>query len=289
MQNRPFLPYNFGFDPIELNGEFPIATGGVIEQIDRPVVQLHRHDCLEVGYCHEGEGVFVVEDKVLPFSEGDVAIITEEEMHLARSLSGTTSPWTFLFFRPTDFFDTEISNSSALQTHHLKGDRFTNIIDAKRHPDISGYVRIAIEELNKKSSGYQAMIRGILKILFVKIHRIFPPEEYGKKVDRSSLERLSPALECIANNFEEELPVPYLAERCFMSVTNFRRVFLKTMGVSPQEYLIRFRIKMAARLLQSTSRSILDISYSVGYRTLSSFNRHFKRIMKVAPREWRNQ
>jgi len=56
---------------------------------------LHVHDSLEVGYCYDGRGIFVIEDKVFPFSAGDVCVINSSEMHLARSAEGTESHWTF--------------------------------------------------------------------------------------------------------------------------------------------------------------------------------------------------
>jgi AraC-like DNA-binding protein len=70
-------------------------------------------------------------------------------------------------------------------------------------------------------------------------------------------------------------------------MTNFRRVFKSTMGMSPSEYLHLVRVKMASILLLNSNDSILEISLKVGYPTLSSFNRQFGKIIGIPPREWR--
>ena len=58
---------------------------------------------------------------------------------------------------------------------------------------------------------------------------------------------------------------------------------------SPAQYLTQLRVGMAALLLESTDRKVLDISTEVGYPTLSSFNRHFRTVMGMPPRQWRRQ
>ena len=55
----------------------------------------------------------------------------------------------------------------------------------------------------------------------------------------------------------------------------------------PLEHIITLRIQMATTLLRETTLSILEVSQAVGYDSLSSFNRHFKQHLDLAPREWR--
>ena len=81
--------------------------------------------------------------------------------------------------------------------------------------------------------------------------------------------------------------IPLLAERCAVSESTLRRLFRTAAGQSPQEYLHRLRMHMAAALLQSTQRTVLDIALSVGYPTLSSFQRQFHRVLGVPPTHWR--
>ena len=72
-----------------------------------------------------------------------------------------------------------------------------------------------------------------------------------------------------------------------MSPATFRRRFHQATGLSPLDYLIRVRMQMATSLLAEGAMPISEIALRVGYGTLSSFNRHFRRTMRMSPRQWR--
>jgi AraC-like DNA-binding protein len=59
------------------------------------------------------------------------------------------------------------------------------------------------------------------------------------------------------------------------------------LGVTPHQYLIRSRLRHAARLLADNTRSITDIAYDVGFSDLSNFVRTFHRAAGVSPRGFR--
>jgi transcriptional regulator GlxA family with amidase domain len=103
------------------------------------------------------------------------------------------------------------------------------------------------------------------------------------------MERIAAALDYLAGHHVEPIRVGELARLCHVSVTHFRRLFNQAVGRSPAQYLQRLRVRMAAALLESTDRKVLDVSLEVGYPTLSSFNRHFRSVMGMAPREWRQK
>ena len=59
------------------------------------------------------------------------------------------------------------------------------------------------------------------------------------------------------------------------------------MHTSPLEYLYHVRVKAAINLLKTTELPITEVASRVGYQTLSSFNRHFRRIAGASPRDCR--
>ena len=71
------------------------------------------------------------------------------------------------------------------------------------------------------------------------------------------------------------------------SLNHFRKLFREQTGCTPLEYLINVRLKIAAVLLRSTDKSILEIAGETGFETLSSFNRHFKQKYRLSPSRWR--
>jgi AraC-like DNA-binding protein len=72
-----------------------------------------------------------------------------------------------------------------------------------------------------------------------------------------------------------------------LSPFHFLRLFSSVLGVSPHQYLVRSRLRHAARLLADDERPITDIAYEVGFGDLSNFVRTFHRAAGVSPRRFR--
>lgn len=72
-----------------------------------------------------------------------------------------------------------------------------------------------------------------------------------------------------------------------LSAFHFLRVFAKVVGATPHQYLLRSRLRRAARLLAETDRPVTDIAYDVGFGDLSNFVRTFHRAARVSPRAFR--
>jgi AraC-like DNA-binding protein len=72
-----------------------------------------------------------------------------------------------------------------------------------------------------------------------------------------------------------------------LSPFHFLRLFANVLGVTPHQYLVRSRLRHAARLLADEDRSITDIAFDVGFGDLSNFVRTFHRAAGVSPRGFR--
>jgi AraC-like DNA-binding protein len=72
-----------------------------------------------------------------------------------------------------------------------------------------------------------------------------------------------------------------------LSAFHFLRLFSRVLGVTPHQYLVRSRLRRAARLLAERDRSITEVAYDVGFGDLSNFVRTFHRAAGVSPRAFR--
>jgi AraC-like DNA-binding protein len=77
------------------------------------------------------------------------------------------------------------------------------------------------------------------------------------------------------------------AHEAGVSPFHFLRTFSDALGVTPHQYLVRSRLRHAARLLADEERTITDIAYDVGFGDLSNFVRTFHRAAGVSPRGFR--
>jgi len=77
------------------------------------------------------------------------------------------------------------------------------------------------------------------------------------------------------------------AKEAGLSAFHFLRLFASVLGVTPHQYLVRSRLRHAARLLADQTRSITDVAFDVGFGDLSNFVRTFHRAAGVSPRGFR--
>ena len=73
-----------------------------------------------------------------------------------------------------------------------------------------------------------------------------------------------------------------------LSPFHFLRLFSQVLGVTPHQYLVRSRLRRAARLLADDDRAVTDVAFDVGFGDLSNFVRTFHRAAGVSPRGFRN-
>ena len=85
----------------------------------------------------------------------------------------------------------------------------------------------------------------------------------------------------------EDLGVDDLARVAGLSRAHFSREFRRTFGESPHAYLLTRRLERAAALLRNTDRSVAEICFSVGLRSVGSFTTSFTRAFGVPPTAYR--
>lgn len=95
------------------------------------------------------------------------------------------------------------------------------------------------------------------------------------------------AIAYIEQNFQNNITIEDIARNCKLNRSYFGKIFRESVGNSPQEFLIKYRMSKASELLKLTDLSIHDISIAVGYENQLHFSRAFKNIYNVSPRLWR--
>jgi AraC-like DNA-binding protein len=85
----------------------------------------------------------------------------------------------------------------------------------------------------------------------------------------------------------QEIDLEQAARQADISLFHFLRLFAGVLGVTPHQYLVRSRLRHAARLLADQDRSITDVAYDVGFGDLSNFVRTFHRAAGVSPLKFR--
>ena len=99
--------------------------------------------------------------------------------------------------------------------------------------------------------------------------------------------RVSAALRRIESSAAEPLSLAHLASEAHMSAFHYLRVFRRVAGITPHQFVLSRRLHHAALRLRRSHESISQIAFDAGFGDLSTFDRRFRRVMGVAPRDFR--
>ena len=101
------------------------------------------------------------------------------------------------------------------------------------------------------------------------------------------IRRVWASADWIEAHTEESLSLSQLARMASMSRYHFLRTFRAVTGTTPYQYLLALRLRHAFVDLKRSSAPISTVAYEAGFRDLSTFNRRFRRLTRMTPREYR--
>ncbi len=114
-------------------------------------------------------------------------------------------------------------------------------------------------------------------------------EKQKQYVPKTQVSLLAPAVETMERAFtQNDLTVCELAALCGISEVYFRRLFLRTFGISPKEYIIQKRIEYAKMLLSTKDFSVSEVGILCGYTEPCHFSREFSKRVGVSPIQYVN-
>ncbi len=101
--------------------------------------------------------------------------------------------------------------------------------------------------------------------------------------------RIGSVVKYIKDNLtNKNISVDTLAEKAYMSTSNFHKKFKNTLGVSPIDFMNSEKIKFAKRLMKKNKTMLIsEIAFKSGFNNVSYFNRQFKKLELMTPQQFR--
>lgn len=97
------------------------------------------------------------------------------------------------------------------------------------------------------------------------------------------------AIRFISKRYTEDITVEDIAQHCGLNRSYLGKLFREEVGVTTQEFLIQYRMRIACLYLKNTDVSIGTIAASVGYANQLHFSRAFRKVYGMSPRDWQKQ
>lgn len=242
---------------------------------------MHVHESCEIFYFISGKAEYLVEGTRYPLEAGNILIMRPSESHRIKIVGKGKYERYALNFSVSviDRIDPEHKLMRAFFDRPLgRGNLFAPMEFGEENMG-----RI-FAEMHEKNNRYemQIVIKTHLFWLLDRINRAWlqrgmeeyaPPENISERI-----------LLYVNYHLFDKLSVPALAERFFLSTSQFNRVFKKATGASPWEYIIKKRLT-AARERIRRDEEIQYVAESCGFGDYSSFYRAYVKYFGCSPKK----
>lgn len=191
------------------------------------------------------------------------------------------SPANFKISGATEFetiYSNNIIDSIPTHFHPMDGSKYSSLFD------------FVLSNFINPSSCSTLLIKSyILQIVSQVYQDAINPLAQSDYIDKSNLNSIKKAIEYIHYHIDEELTLNILSKEAKLSPSHFHKLFSKTVGITPNEYIVKARVEKSKEMLIKTGFTISEIAYKCGFSSLSYFSYIYKKRTGLSPLEFRNK
>ena len=256
------------------------------------------HDEFEAVIVNHGEADVLVDDQMIHLKPGQGVFINQNVLHAIHPYGESRNCSLYsLTFHPDFLFD----RNSPLAEKYLApvtGTKRLKIFfmdeSETSQEELLELINDVIAANAVKAFGHELVSRTKLFQFWLALLKFadFRPGSQPKPPPVLSLDeqRVKKAIRFVEKNYAEPITLETLAASVHISKSECCRCFKRTLKLTPIEYVMRFRIFTAAKLLHSTEHtfsSISELAFAVGFNNVSYFNKTFRKYLKQTPSEYK--
>ena len=267
--------------------EFPCAVYfSDIDIYTASEIAWHWHKEIEIVVLYEGSVSLETAKESIILKKGDGVFINSEELHYFKKLGDEKCVLISYVFDKSLVIGDKGSIIERKYIEPLVQNKTLSLF--KISETLSRKLEEVFFEYEDKKFGVEINIRNILSSVLLEIiienrEKLIEKKTY-KNLDN---QRIKGMLDFIQKNYSNELTLKEIGEAVFIGERETLRCFARTIGISPIEYLKKYRVKVAANLLTTTDLPVTEICIQCGFNSPSYFSKSFQKIFNVTPREYR--
>ena len=174
--------------------------------------------------------------------------------------------------------------TSNLSSRYEFADRYS-----RADPIIASIGSALLAELDSEGISGRLYAESLANVLAIHLLRHYTTEGHSQPqhsggLSASTLRRVT---SFIADNFADDISLTQLAQTAGMSSFHFAREFKKATGTTPHQYLIKFRVEHARKLLADNNLPLVEVGLRAGFSHQSHFTRLFRKITGTTPHLYR--
>lgn len=237
----------------------------------------HSHKDIEILYVLEGNVDIRISERVYSAEAQDIILINSGEEHsFQMSEKGLVS------LISLDYYELQ---------RILKRSKPSFLCNSVAEPEknYSKHRYILEAMLERCTDETQILVFASLYYSFLEVLKTNNLESDKVGQESGAHNRMKKALEFVESHYMEQISLTELAEKEYMSVSAFSRLFRKESGSNFMEYLRKIRLEHAECDLIHTNKTVTEIAEDCGFANISSFNKSFKQKHMISPKEYRNK
>lgn len=246
----------------------------------------HYHPEYEIVFVRKGSGKLHIGEHLKNYEEGELVFIGPDLPHTGFGYGVIGEHEEIVVQLRKDFLGEDFMQKPELQ--HVR-ELFER---AKQGLSFHGKVRKLVASKLQKMlilSHFERLIE-LLNIF----HTLASTTEFlvlnssDKSFDFSHKDedRINKVYEYVEHNYQQSIDIQAVADLTNLTIPSFCRYFKKITHITYTDFVNEYRINQACRLLFE-NKPIADICFEVGFNNISHFNKTFKQLKGVSPREYK--
>lgn len=255
------------------------------------------HTSLEIFLCLNGSGKYYIGNKLYEFQEGDIFVISDNELHKSEIDKYGFFDALIIMFSPEKIIkDRTIDGIDLMNLFYGRIGEFYHkcSLTKEKQQMLQLIGSILLSEYEKKQEGYMESMKALLTCFLIELNREYKSIDSknilyvsGKKLKHKKI--ISEVLSYIDENYMDDINLGDLSERLYVNQSYLSREFKKSTGYSMVKFITNKRMREARELLRSTDLLITEIAMRVGYNNITHFHTMFKKEIGISPKEFRKQ
>lgn len=269
----------------------------ICETLDRRVdstISWHYHQYFEVTYVAEGSMECRTPDQVLELNKGDAVFINTGMLHMYQKTSIGPCILYAHIFDSTFLAGTLSSNMyqkyiyPIAKSHHIQ---LQPIHSENLHQTLMlEALQNMIDLAEKEPFGYEFQLQSQLSQFWCRLLTLTQHQQpAAPSHSDSDIQRMKGILHYIHENYSHRVTLKDIANAAAVSERECSRCFQRCLQESAISYLNKYRIRVAARMLQEGQGSIQAISQHCGFSSISYFGKQFRDLLGCTPKEYRRR
>lgn len=157
-------------------------------------------------------------------------------------------------------------------------------------PDICQAGVMLMQAVEDTAQGSVLMYESLARVFLVKLIQKYGLQDEDYQFSKSfTSKHYGKVLAYVHDHFSESILVEDLAGKAGLSTSHFAHLFKQTIGMSPMQFVMDYRLERAKRRLSEKTTPLLDIALSCGFSDQAHFTRSFKQLHGEIPSSYRQR